>query len=302
MDRNGLRPAAAARATAGVAIPLIAGVAAGQPAAGATAAFGALSVGVAVLTAGPRTPSATMLAASVGMGTATLVGSVSGLVPPVHLAVLAGAGFLAGLLVAAGRGATQVGVNAVIALLVFGRNPAGLGPAALHACWVLAGGLLQTGLAAALRSPAPLRAQREALAAGYEALAQGAAQAPSPGVAEAAVTAREAIGLLLRTGDRSEAEPLLGLADQLDRIRAEFHALHFLPPELSAGPGGRQPELSAEPGGGQSELSAGPGGQQAVTQAFDLAGPALARAATALRLRRGDRDRAGREPPARTGR
>ena len=111
IDRSGLRPVVALKATAGVALPLIVGVAAGQPAAGATASFGALSVGVAVLTAGPRTPAGTMIAASVGMGAASFVGSLSGLVPPVHLLVLAGAGFLAGLLVAAGPGATQVGVN-----------------------------------------------------------------------------------------------------------------------------------------------------------------------------------------------
>jgi len=78
--------------------------------------------------------------------------------------VLAGAGFLAGLLVVAGPGATQVGVNAMIALLVFGRNAAGPEIAALHAAWVMAGGLVQTGLALLIRSPRPLQTQREALA------------------------------------------------------------------------------------------------------------------------------------------
>jgi uncharacterized membrane protein YccC len=161
------------------------------------------------------------------MGVAAFAGSLTGLVPPLHLALLAATGFLAGLLVAAGRGATQVGVNAMIALLVFGRLAAGPEHAALHASWVLAGGLIQTALAIALRSPRPLQAQREALAAGYEALAGAASQQPSVAIAEAAVTAREAIAPVLAVADRPTVEILRGLADQLDRIRQEFHALHF---------------------------------------------------------------------------
>ena len=234
IDRSGLRPVLALKATAGVALPLIVGVAIGQPAAGATASFGALSVGVAVLTAGPRTPAGTMLAASVGMGAASFIGSLSGLVPPVHLVVLAAAGFLAGLLVAAGRGATQVGVNAMIALLVFGRNAAGPEIAALHATWVMAGGLVQTGLAILIRSPRPLQTQREALATGYEILAGTATEPPSLPMAEAVATARDAIGPRLANVRRPEAEPRLGLADELERIRQELHALHFHRSELAA--------------------------------------------------------------------
>jgi uncharacterized membrane protein YccC len=242
-DRAGLRPVAAAKAGAGVIIPIIVGIAIGQPAAGAAASFGALTVGVALVTAGPRAPVNTMLAASLGMGIATFVGSVSGLLPWVHLIVLAAVGFLAGLLVAAGRGATQVGVNATIALLVFGRNPAGAELAALHGCWVLIGGLVPVGLAVLLRSPHPLRAQREALAAGYDALAAAAASPAGPpglAVAEAAVTAREAIRPWLADTARPGAEPLRGLADQLDRIRQEFHALNFQRAALDSAPAQRQ--------------------------------------------------------------
>jgi uncharacterized membrane protein YccC len=235
VDRSALRPAAAAKASLGVVLPLIIGVAVGQPAAGATAAFGALTVGVAVVTAGPRTPVGTLLAASAGMGAATFAGSLTGLVPPLHLALLAVAGFLAGLLVAAGRGATQVGINALMALLIFGRHAAGPELAALHASWVIAGGLIQTALAIALRSPHPLRAQREALAAGYDALANSATQSPSLAAAEAAATARETIGPL--STDRMAALPLRGLADQLDRMRQEFHALHFQRAEQFTRPG-----------------------------------------------------------------
>lgn len=229
VDRTGLRPLVAARATAGVVLPLIAGVAAGHAAIGAAAAFGAFSVGIPTITAGPRTPAGTMLAISLGMGLATFVGSVSGLVPAAHLIVLAAAGFVAGLLVAAGRGPTQVGINATIALLVFGRFAVSPEVAAVHASWVLAGGLFQTGLALAIRSPRPLRSQRGALAAAYDALADAAygdGQLPIA-VSEAAAAARQVIDPWLQADDRPQAQQLRGLADMLDRIRHEVHALQF---------------------------------------------------------------------------
>ena len=229
VDRSGLHPLVAARAAAGVVLPLIAGVAAGHPAIGAAAAFGAFSVGIPTITAGPRTPDGTMLAISLGMGLTTFIGSVTGLVPVLHLIVLAGAGFVAGLLVAAGRGATQVGINATIALLVFGRFAAPPGVAALHGSWVLAGGLFQAGLALVIRSPRPLRAQRGALAAAYDALADAACsggQVPIV-VSEAAATARQIIDPWLQADDRPQAGQLRGLADELDRMRHEVHALQF---------------------------------------------------------------------------
>jgi uncharacterized membrane protein YccC len=261
MDRAGLRPWAAARATAGVVVPLIAGVAAGQPTIGATAGFGALSVGIPSITASPRTPTAIMLATSAGMGLATFVGSVTGLVPALHLVVLTVAGFVAGLLVAAGPGAAQVGVNAAIALIVFGRFAAYPGPAAVHAGWVLAGGLFQTALAAGVRSPRPLQPQRAALAAAYEALATATMAQPPIQVAEAAAAAGSAVHRWLEAGDRPESVPLQGLVDELDRIRQEIHALNF---ERAA--------LGAE----------GDGGRLA-DQAGDLVARALGQAADALR-------------------
>ena len=266
VDRAGLRPWAAARATAGVVVPLIAGVAVGQPAIGATAGFGALSVGIPSITASPRTPAAIMLATSAGMGLATFVGSVTGLVPAVHLVVLTAAGFVAGLLVAAGPGAAQVGVNAAIALMVFGRFAADPGPAAVHAGWVLAGGLFQTAVAIGVRSPRPLQSQRAALAVAYEALAAATMAPPPIQVAESAAAAGSAVGRWLEAGDRPEAVPLQGLVDELDRIRQEIHALNF---ERAA--------LGAE----------GDGGQLA-DQAGTLVARALRQAAEALRQ--------GREP------
>ncbi len=258
VDRAGLRPVTAIRASAGVVVPLIIGIAAGYPAAGATAAFGALSAGIPLLTSGPRTPAGTMLATSLGMAVATFVGAISGLVPPVHLVVLAAAGFGAGLLVAAGPGATQVGVNATIALLVFGRLTATPATAAVHATWVLAGGLFQFAIAVAARSQRPLRSQRAALANAYEALAAAAtADGPPPiTVAEAAATAREAIRPWLQGDDRPQAQPLRGLADELDRIRQEFHALSFQQQQLTPARLGAIRAARLEAAGALAEIAA----------------------------------------------
>jgi hypothetical protein len=133
VDRTALRPGPAAKAAAGVIIPMIVGVAVNQPAAGAAASFGALSVGVALVTAGPRPPIGTLLAASLGMGAATFIGSVSGLVPPVHLIVLA----------ACGSGPTSRSTPAS------SRPPGGSWPARTHS--------RRTWLTPSSRSPCPPR-------------------------------------------------------------------------------------------------------------------------------------------------
>jgi uncharacterized membrane protein YccC len=239
VDRTALQPRQALQATIGVAVPLIVGVILKDPVAGATASFGALTVGVALIKTGLRAPAPTMLGASICMAAATFVGCVTGLVPVVHLITLAVAGFFGGLLVAAGRGAAQVGVNALIALLVFGRFAADPGTAALHMTWVLLGGLFQTAVGIWARSPRPLRAQRAALADAYETLAMAATKQEVPlAAAEAAASARDTIRPWLQADDRTHAGPLRGLVDEADRIRQELHALRFQETALPrSGPG-----------------------------------------------------------------
>ena len=223
IERSALRPVAAVKAALGVVIPLMIGLAVHQPAAGAAASFGALTVGVAIITAGPRTPVRTLLAASVGIGAATFLGSVAGLVPAAHLVLLAVFGFLAGLLVAAGSGATSVGVNATVALLIFGRIAAGPELAAPHASWVLAGGLLETALAVLLRSPRPLQVQREALAAGYEALALAATSRGLPELIVAETAGAHALASHLADAKSQVAVPGAAIiAGQLDDAMAEL--------------------------------------------------------------------------------
>lgn len=230
-DRAGLAPVDGLRAAAGVVVPLVVGVAAGHPAEGAQAAVGALPVGIAELTGAFRAPLGLMLATSAGMTASTFVGSLTAGRPAAAVAVLALVGLMAGLLVALGRAATIVGIQAVLALVVFGRFPGGLVTAAAHAGWVLAGALVQTAVALLLRDPRPLRAQRDALAAAYGALA-GLADGVLAGAS--AVPAAEAIATAAAlVARRAEAtvtggDELRGLVDEARRIRLELQAVTSL--------------------------------------------------------------------------
>src|SRR5438270_776863 len=123
------------------------GCRAGGGTAGRTAA-GALPVGVAATSATlPTAPVGLLLATTCGMAVSTFVGSLCAGHEVAVVVTLAIWGYVAGLLVTLGRDATITGVQAVVALIVFGRYPGGVATSALHAAVVLAGGLLQTALA-----------------------------------------------------------------------------------------------------------------------------------------------------------
>lgn len=232
IDRSGLHPYDALRAALGVVVPLAVGVAAGHPTEGAQAAVGALPVGVAEMTGSFTPPTGLMLTTTAGMSLATFVGSLTAGHRPALVAALAVIGFIAGLLVTLGQAATIVGVQAVVAFLVFGRYPGGVDLSAAHAGVVLAGGLLQTVFAHVLRAPRRLGPERDAIAAAYDRLARlahgvhdGAAGAP----AAEAIAAAEA--LLERRGvsDREGDDEVRGLVDEARRMRLEIQGLASLP-------------------------------------------------------------------------
>lgn len=221
-DPSQLAPAAAIRSALGVTTPLVIGAAAGHPADGAIAAVGALPVGVAAMTGDlPVAPVGLLVATTIGMAASTFVGSLcSGHVAAVVI-TLALWGFVAGLMVALGRAATVTGVQALIGLIVFGRYPGGMGTAALHAGWVLAGGLMQTLFAVVLRPPRRHGPERQAIADLYQrlaALALGTTYGGPSGAAHAAATTV----LTMRGSEQAE---LRGLVDEGARIRLELQAL-----------------------------------------------------------------------------
>ena len=224
-DRAGLAPLPALRSALGVATPLVLGAATGHPADGAMAAAGALPVGVAAMTGTVTAPTGLLLATSLGMAASTFVGSLCAGHPAAVLASLAVWGYVAGLFVVLGRAATITGVQAVVALIVFGRYPGGVATSAVHAAAVLAGGLLQIGYAVLLRLPRSYGPERTALSDLYQrltALAAGRSYGGPSG--EAIATTSD-----LLTRRAPDVTTLRDLLDEASRIRLELQALAAVP-------------------------------------------------------------------------
>ncbi|HET6816384.1 MAG TPA: FUSC family protein [Mycobacteriales bacterium] len=231
-DRARLRPAAGARAGLGVLVPLVVGVVAGHPAAGAQAAAGALPVGVAAMTGTFGPPTALLIGTTAGMAVSTFVGSlVAGHAVPM-VALLTLWGFAAGLMVALGRPASIVGVQAVVAFVVFGRYPGGVAQSAAHAGWVVAGGSLQLLFAHLLRPARVFDRERQAIASAHDALA-GLARGVLDGASGAAAgdaIAEAATLVARRSADETDGvDALRGLVDESRRIRLEIQSLSVVP-------------------------------------------------------------------------
>ena len=103
---------AALRCTAGVAIPLIVGLALRQPSVSAFGAVGAVSVGFGSFQGAYRSRAAVMVYASVAMALAIFVGSLAGASDGASIATATVAAFISGLLVALGPSAAFVGLQA----------------------------------------------------------------------------------------------------------------------------------------------------------------------------------------------
>jgi len=127
-------------------------LAVGHPAAGMIAAAGAVSVGFGSFHPIGKSKTAPMLLATIGMCVSTLVGTLAGFSPFILAVMAALWSFLCGLLMALGAGASWVGLQSVIALLVVSAYPDSLGHATMRASLILAGGVLQTVCILVLRS------------------------------------------------------------------------------------------------------------------------------------------------------
>lgn len=267
IDRGGLRPVPAALAASGVVVPLVIGAITRSPVFGIAAAFGAINSGLFVMVGGLRTLTADMLTTGLAMSLATFAGSITARWPVAHLLVLAAVGFIAGLLVAAGAAASQIGAGAAIAVLILGRLSASPVTAARHAAWVLAGSAIVTAIALVARLPRRLRPQRTALATAYRALEQDiSASRPAIGVTEAAEAASETVGPWYRITSRPETLPLRGLLDELPRIRHEIEALRLVRTTPATNP----------------SVPAGPDASPVLDRALSLARMALSEVAAAL--------------------
>jgi hypothetical protein len=221
--------AGALRCTAGVAIPLVAGLALGQPTVSAFGAVGAVSVGFGSFQGAYRSRAAVMVSASLAMGLAMTAGSLAGRSDAASILVATAAAFLGGLVVALGASAAFVGLQAVVAVLIATGFPAGLHEASIRGAIVLGGGLAQTLLVALLWPLRRFPAERAAMAEVYRSLAGYAAALPGDEAAPPephtfAVTASPLTDPqpFARAGDVLVFQALL---DEAERIRASLAAL-----------------------------------------------------------------------------
>jgi uncharacterized membrane protein YccC len=220
-DRGKANPRVGLRQTIGIVIPLCVAAVMGHAADGMSAGIGALNVAVGDGTDPYVHRARRMLAGSVVCALAIVLGSLGGgtLFMP---AILALAAFAAGMMVAIGPAQADIGVIALVTLIVYSAKLVPSHQALVSGLVALGGGLFQTALALALwplRRSAP---ERNALANLYRELARAAGEnAPAteaPPASRQSTEAQQALATL-DARDSVESERYLALLGQAERIR-----------------------------------------------------------------------------------
>lgn len=220
---------AALRCTVGVAVPLLIGLAIDQPLVGVFGAAGAVGVGFGSFQGAYRSRAAIMLFAAVAMALSVFIGSLAGHSNAASIVVAAFWAFGGALLVALGRGASFVGLQSIVAVLIAGGYPSDLAGAIGRAALVFCGGLVQTFLVVMVWPLRRFTFERRSLAAVYRTLAAYASTLP----------ARQAVPPEPHTfagtpSPLTDPQPFAGsdrifvfqtLLDEAERIRASLAAL-----------------------------------------------------------------------------
>lgn len=237
LDRTQSDPVVAARNAFGVAVPLAVAALSGNAAAGLAATIGALQTGFADRPGPYRLRMVRMLgtalAAAVTSGLAVAASS-SDAASVLLLLVLA---LVAGLLLAGGPSATQVGIAGVAAALIIGHTVTAASSAVHVALFVLAGGALQALLAIAAWPVRRHRPERVALTGLYRELSAAARAEPrtsaGPPVGSTLTAVRQTFyGLGHDHGPSVEAYRVL--LDEAERVRREIVVLAGLAERLAA--------------------------------------------------------------------
>lgn len=222
----------ALRNTAGVALPLIAGAALGSVTDGLIVSTGALNVAFRDSDAPYRQRAKHLFAASILAGISVFTGAFAGN-NHVAFVFIAGAwAFAAGMLVAIGQSASDLGLMSVVMVVVYGANPMQPHNAALSGVGAFAGGLLQMVLSLLfwpIRRYAP---ERRALSEFYQALANAAATpqdhaAQPPPASTSSLEAQTSLAALDRDSS-AEGRRYRFLLSQAERIRLSLIALSRL--------------------------------------------------------------------------
>lgn len=226
----------AVRNALATALPLAVGIAIGNPLGGVAITVGALNVSYS----DGRDPygqrGRRMLTWSCLGAFAVFTGSATGAIGWAAVSVAAIWAFLAGMVLAISTRAGDLGLNTLVALLVFGARGA-LSPegAFIAALLALAGGLLQTAFSLLAWAIHRYEPERRALARIYSDLAQDidprAANTATPLTAKTNAQLQETIAGLGREHS-IESERYRMLYDQSDRIRMSVYVLGRLRSEL----------------------------------------------------------------------
>ena len=172
VDRSKINPAQALRNTFGVVAPLIVGQWVGMPRGGLAMASGALNVSYSDGSDPYAKRAKRMLASTMWCSVAVLLGGLTAHSNVVSVAVATAWAFIAGMLVAAGTTAADVGVISTVVLVIYSAQPLSPWQALQAAGLALCGGLLQILLSIALWPVRRYEPERRALAKLYLELAR----------------------------------------------------------------------------------------------------------------------------------
>lgn len=240
-DATQLAPWVGLRNAAGVAVALAAGLLLHNPGAGLIAATGALDAAFSdgadpYLHRGRR-----MLAATCFVALAVFAGRLCGDNHALAVTLEAACAFAAGMLVATGETAGNIGTISLVTLIVFAAQPASLGKAFSSGLLLLAGGAMQTLFSIALWPVRRHLPEARALGTLYTELARLAASearaTEAPPATEPILAARKALEGL-GAFRNVESERYLALFSQAERMRLALLTLSRLRSRLGREPGG----------------------------------------------------------------
>jgi uncharacterized membrane protein YccC len=230
-DASKITPGIALRNTVGIAVPLIVGVAIGSPLGAVAVATGALNVAYSDGSDAYRQRATRMLASCILTSAAVFLGGLAG---KHHVAVAiaaAVAAFAAGLVVALGPAASDLGVITLVTFIVYSLQSLSVRQACYASALAFSGGLLQTVLALIFWPVCRYEPEKRLLAQFYSQLSAlartrtGSAEAP-PGSAS---STQARLGLSAIERDRTlEGNRYHSLLNQAERIRLCLHILSRL--------------------------------------------------------------------------
>jgi uncharacterized membrane protein YccC len=210
-DKSKISAYRALRNACGVALPLIVGYALGMPRGGLVVASGALNVSYSDGSDPYPRRAKRMVTSATICAIAVFAGAISGPHTALAIAMATFWAFAAGMFVALGTTAGDLGVISLVTLLIYAAQPLTAHQAAISGLLALAGGLFQAALSVALWPVQRYEPERRALSNFFSQLAE---------TAEKPLTAATAAPLASLESDQAqEALSALDQDDNLDAIR-----------------------------------------------------------------------------------